>query len=93
MTRTIIPPHMIDRPIGADGLPFDPADGYPRVLWRHPERRVGYPCLHGTSVGPDIVRDRVAYGETVEQVAHDLSLNPEHVRAVLSPRKRKKVKA
>lgn len=83
MTRPIIPPHMLDRPIGPDGLPYDPADGYPRVIWRHPERCFGRPCLHGTRVWQETVRTRVTHGDTVEQVAHDLDLNPEHVVAAV----------
>ena len=83
MTRPIIPTHMLNRPIGADGLPYDPADGYPRVLWRDPARRCGYPCFFGRGLTLDIIRARVAGGDTVDQIADDMDLNPEHIRAAV----------
>lgn len=85
MTRPIIPTHMLNRPIGPDGLPYDPADGFPRVFWRDPKRCAGRPCFYGRRIWPECVtgRHNNGRGEPMDEIIRDFRLNPEHVAAAL----------
>jgi uncharacterized protein (DUF433 family) len=59
-------------------------------LWRpmkqielNPEIQAGRPCIAGTRVTTDVVADRHAQGETTTEIAEDLLLTPQQVKAAM----------
>lgn len=54
-----------------------------KSVWLNPEVQAGAPCIDGTRVPTKVIADLEAAGDHIEDIAEDLSLNVQQVRAAL----------